>query len=933
MRYHSFRESCSEQILMEFRETLNLPRTGMPDNLDQKTERRIIDRWYATDLYGKICDERKNQPVFVLLDGPPYANGHIHIGYALNKILKDIIVKFKTMTGYRVPFIPGWDCHGLPIEHNVLTELKSALKTMTNLEIRAECAAYAERFVNIMREEFRRLGVLAEWERPYLTMSKSYEAVVVKELLQMLSDGRIHYGQQPVFWCSSCQTALGEAEIEYKIREDLSLDVVFDAVKLPDSIISDQFFIEQLKFVCTENYPWMLPACTAIALNPDKKMFLARKGSLVYAGSKELLNSPAFGHFSSGAEIFAEVQAVELDNAVCRHPFYNRDLPVVTDHWSLAETPAVRPLSPSMNICDFHLVSKKGIDSFDPVDASGCYNSILKWVGGTSILESSVKIRDLIHANRQLIRNDVYESDFPFCWRCKKPVINRLSKQWFISMQYGDLRSNAVIASQDVEWIPEQGKAEILKVLSSARDWCISRQRVWGIPITAFRCRQCHHILSSESVNKRIVEAIRLHGSDIWFTGTDDVFLGKNVRCAYCNHDKFDRENDIVDVWFESGVSHRAVLTSVHGLRWPATLGLECSDQYNGWFRSSMLTAVANYRRSPFETICVHGKVVDTQGSNISKSAANDIDPEQLIQSYGADTLRLWSVSSDIHSEKMISDSILHEIKADLDEFRGFCKDIIAHLYDYFQEEGAPLLFPLMPIDKAFFEKWECVAKKVRWYLERFDIRMAVQTLMDFYLSDFRHGYWEMVQDRLRCERKNGHHRRTAQITLHMVLGDLLKALAPVLAITTEEIWSYIPGKKSSIHLESYPGDRSDECGETMIQKWDALLQFKHWLDQEITSRNLDRRRICVAGMIPPDILEGLNLLGNRAYLDLEIAAVDVTAQALETKSFLSAVALNLCTGATCLRCSNYYQEANINNESSSGLCERCEKMKQDLLF
>ncbi|MGD9211738.1 MAG: isoleucine--tRNA ligase, partial [Desulfobacteraceae bacterium] len=634
---------------MNYKKTLNLPKTGFPmkASLTQR-EPEQLKQWYAKDLYGKLRKISKGRPPFILHDGPPYANGHIHIGTALNKILKDIIVRSRQMDGFDAVYVPGWDCHGLPIEHNVDKELGPKKRTMTQAQIRRRCRTYAEKFINVQREEFKRLGVMGQWDVPYLTMNYPYEATIAKECCKFALEGSLFRSKKPIHWCCSCNTALAEAEIEYYDESSPSVFVKFELI---DDISADVPEVKDRKvsMVIWTTTPWTLPANLAIALHPDFTYAAVKvENDDILILAKELVTDCMASFDIGNFEVIAEFSSDILEKKRCRHPFYERDsLIILGGHVTLDAGTGCVHTAPGHGREDYEVGLQYGLDAYSPVNDDGNFNDDVEFFRNQFVFNANGVIIDKLKENNALLAEKKLKHSYPHCWRCKKPVIFRATPQWFISMDKTGLRQKALKEIDQVTWIPHWGRERIYGMIENRPDWCISRQRAWGVPIAIFTCAKCDRILMDETIINHVYQLFEKHGADIWFEQTSAELLPSNVQCASCGSTEFNKETDILDVWFDSGVSHAAVLDTRPELTWPADMYLEGSDQHRGWFHSSLLTAVGLRDRAPYKAVLTHGFVVDAEGKKMSKSLGNVVAPKEIIKKYGAEILRLWVSASD----------------------------------------------------------------------------------------------------------------------------------------------------------------------------------------------------------------------------------------------------------------------------------------------
>lgn len=814
---------------MDYKTTLNLPKTDFPmrANLAQN-EPKILEKWYTEDLYGQICEARKDASLYVLHDGPPYANGHIHLGTALNKILKDIVIKYKTMSGFNAPFLPGWDCHGLPIEHNVMKELGESAQSMSNIDIRAECAAYAERFVSIMRDEFKRLGGLGEWQSPYLTMSHSYEAAIVREFQTILLDDRVYSGNKPVYWCCSCKTALAEAEVEYGNHISDSIWVLFPVVDDLGAVIPELKNKKNVNVIIWTTTPWTLPSNLAVAFHPSLDYVAFQSGDKIYIVAESLINETVATCNLDNPIIIARFKGEVLEGFSSRHPFYDREAKfVLADYVTFETGTGCVHTAPGHGQEDFETGRRYDLEIYNPVLDDGRFMESLPLFGGMHVFDANAAVVKHLQNTGMLMAKETIEHSYPHCWRCKEPVIFRATRQWFISIDHKNLRNASLEEINRVTWIPAWGRERIFNMIQNRPDWCVSRQRIWGVPITVLTCRKCGEILKDKDVSARIVGEVLKHGVNIWWTASDEELVG-NAVCRYCGHDKFDREQDIVDVWFESGVSHRAVLTADNGLSWPADLYLEGSDQHRGWFNSSLVTSVANYNQAPFRAVLTHGFVVDGEGKKMSKHIGNVIAPGDIIREYGADVLRLWIASEDYTEDIRISSEILDRMTEMYRRIRNTARFMLGVLYDFDPKSMSVPFKKMTALDRYILHSWEKVKSSVLKAYENFTFHNAVKTLHHFCILDLSSRFLDISKDRLYCNLPDDHSRRSGQTATWLIVREMTLLLAPVLVFTSEEIWSCLADGSSSIHLQLMPEASSDRLDEDHVEKWDRFMEIRN---------------------------------------------------------------------------------------------------------
>ena len=831
---------------MDYKKTLNLPATKFPmkANLVNR-EPEQLKSWEESNLYDTIRKVSLNKEQFILHDGPPYANGNIHMGTALNKILKDIIIRSKQMQGFDSVYVPGWDCHGLPIEHNVEKELGKKKKDMSQNEIRKLCRTYAEKYINIQREEFKRLGVMGEWENPYLTMNYRYEAIIAAECGKFAMQGGLFRSKKPILWCCSCKTALAEAEIEYKDETSPSIYVKFALKDDLNSILPD-ISAKKAAIVIWTTTPWTLPANLAVSLHPEFIYAAVDTGNdeiLIIA--RELVEKcmEIFGF--SNYKIVSEFQAGLLERKECIHPFLDQtSLIILGRHVTLEAGTGCVHTAPGHGREDYEAGLQYGLDVYAPVDDRGCFTEEVDFLKDQFVFKSDRKIIEKLADNDSLLAEEKFSHSYPHCWRCKKPVIFRATPQWFISMDKTGLRKKALKEIDNVEWIPRWGKERIYGMIENRPDWCVSRQRSWGVPITIFYCEKCEALHINQEIIDIIFELFEKHGADIWFEKKAEDLLPKNSICEKCGHNKFIKETDILDVWFDSGVSHAAVLEDRPYLKWPADLYLEGSDQHRGWFHSSLLTAVGTRNKAPFKTVLTHGFVVDSKGKKMSKSIGNVIAPKKIINRFGAEILRLWVSASDYRDDIRISDNILNQLTDAYKKIRNTCRFMLGNLYDFDPEQDAVPYESMPEIDRfALHNLQELIQKTLNAY-ELFEFHTIYHALYNFCTLDMSALYLDILKDRLYTSPAGSTERRSAQTVMHNILDTIVKLMAPILAFTSEEIWKYMPAakeKQKSVHLSSLPSVKDEWIDNELAKKWSLLISVRNEVTKALEKARTDK--------------------------------------------------------------------------------------------
>jgi len=813
---------------MDYKDTLNLPATSFPmkANLNQR-EPEMLANWQQSGLYEKMEASAADRPLYVLHDGPPYANGHIHIGHALNKILKDVILKGKRMEGFYAPYVPGWDCHGLPIELQVEKNLGSRKQEMSKLEMRRECRKYAEKFIAIQKEEFRRLGVLGDWDNPYLTMNYEYEGLTAAELAKFAHNGGLYRGKKPVHWCSSCVTALAEAEVEYADHNSPSIYVRF-ALQDDVSAAIPALAGKQAYVVIWTTTPWTIPANLAVALHPefDYVALETEKGVLIVA---EGLKESFLKAVGLTGNVVATFKADLLERKRCKHPFYDRDsIILLGEHVTLEAGTGCVHTAPGHGQEDYELALKEGLEIYNPVDNHGKYIQNLEIFGGQFVFAANPAVIDKLAEVGALIGRSNISHSYPHCWRCKKPIIFRATEQWFISMQANDLRAKSLEAIGRVEWIPKWGKERIYGMIENRPDWCISRQRTWGVPITAFSCTACGEYVAAGSIMDHVAEIFKKESSDVWFDWTAQQLLPEGTKCPQCGAASFEKEMDILDVWFDSGVSHAAVLEPNPRLASPADMYLEGSDQHRGWFHSSLLESVGTRARAPYRNVLTHGFVVDGSGRKMSKSVGNVVAPEEVIKKYGAEILRLWVAAQDYRDDIRISEEILTRLSEAYRRIRNTCRYILGSIGDFDPARDGIEPSRMPEIDRWALHQLELLKEKVLTCYGEYEFHVLYHAVNGFCTVEMSSFYLDILKDRVYTSKKASLERRSAQTVMYRILDTLLRLIAPVLSFTADEAWQYLPGQhESSVHLAALPRLEPELKDDLLVERWERIMRVR----------------------------------------------------------------------------------------------------------
>ena len=816
---------------MDYKPTLNLPRTSFPmkANLVQR-EPEILRFWEEIRVYELLRQQRRSGPRWILHDGPPYANGHIHIGHALNKILKDFVVKSKSMAGFDAPFVPGWDCHGLPIEHQVEKELGRRKQEMSLVAFRRFCREYAEQYIDIQRAEFRRLGVLGDWENPYRTMDFDYEARIVLELGEFVAQGSVYKGRKPVHWCASCQTALAEAEVEYDDHTSPSIYVKFPLLTPAEEILPI-LKGEKVSVVIWTTTPWTLPANLAVAFHPDFEYVAVRVEGEVFLLARSLLPATAAKVGWENTEILGSLKGREMEGKKCRHPFLDREsLCILADYVTLDQGTGAVHTAPGHGIEDWESGNRYGLPIYNPVDDRGHFLPEVEFFGGMPVWEANGPIVSKLREMKALLAEEELVHSYPHCWRCHSPILFRATEQWFISMEKNGLREKALEEIKKVRWIPPWGEERISNMIANRPDWCISRQRAWGVPIAVFYCESCGKQVADPSVIRHVATLMAQSGSDIWYSSPPEGLLPPGYRCPQCGGSQWSKETDILDVWFDSGVSQAAVLQTRPDQNWPADMYLEGSDQHRGWFHSSLLASVGSNGSAPYRSVLTHGFVMDGEGKKMSKSLGNVISPQEVIDRYGAEILRLWVAAEDYRDDVRISEEILGQLAEAYRKIRNTFRFLLGNLYDFNPFADRIPYWDLFPIDRFLLHQLQRLIQRIRRAYEEYEFHVIYHSLHRFCTLDLSAFYLDILKDRLYVSRPDSLPRRAAQTALYEILASLVKLMAPVLSFLAEEVWQQMPKGEDdppSVHLCRFPEPEQRFLDEGLAEQWKRLLKVR----------------------------------------------------------------------------------------------------------
>ena len=937
-------------LTVDLKKTVNLPKTDFSMKANLPTaEPKLLARWEEDKLYHAIRKARAGRKQYVLHDGPPYANGNIHLGTAFNKILKDLIVKSKSMAGFDAPYVPGWDCHGLPIEFKVDQELGKRKATMSIAEIRAECRAYASKFVDIHRTEFKRLGVLGRWEDPYLTMSAEYEAVIAQAFVDFLHNGYVYKGLKPVHWCIKDRTALAEAEVEYENHSSPSIYVRFklagDGAAVDPALAGHN--VSALIWTTT---PWTIPANLAISFNPKYEYVAVEtpEGATIIAEGMLPQVAEALGWEK---KILARFPGTKLDRVVFRHPFLDRDsIGLNGDHVTLEQGTGAVHTAPGHGQEDFVICQRYGIQVYCPVDAAGrmfqaegAAGSLPEDLLGKTVWEANPVVIELLKQHGALAGQAKVDHSYPHCWRCHNALIFRATEQWFIGMDRENLREKTLEAIKHVQWYPTWGEERMTNMIAPRPDWCISRQRVWGVPIIAFYCEGCTEPFTDKTVLNGVVAQFRQHTSDVWYSKSTAELMGSACKCTKCGGTSFRKETDILDVWFDSGSSHLAVLNASNGLTWPSDMYVEGGDQFRGWFQSSLLAGVGLKGSSPYRECVTHGWTLDANGRAMSKSLGNIIEPEKIVKKYGADLLRLWVASVDFTEDVRLSDTITERLSESYRKLRNTFRYMLGNMDGFEPATSALAGEKLTGIDAWILIKAEDLVRKcLDWYRE-YAFHKVYRAVYEFATTELSAIYFDVSKDPLYTSGPTSETRRSRQTALHRLNLALTRLLAPVLSFTCEEVWQHSKhdaGEAPSVHMDLFPSPEDLSRGITAAQReqaavWDQLIPVRN---QVLKSLDMARDEKTIGA--PLEAVVTLSA-GTTLYPLLEKVAADLPGFFIVSHVTLKAAGENPDTlevhveragGTKCERCWKYTNDVGSDQELST-VCASCAKTLREFFI
>jgi len=899
----------------------------------------MLQKWQDSGLYEKLMERNEGKPLYILHDGPPYANGDMHMGHTLNNILKDIVIRYKNMTGFKAPYIPGWDTHGLPIEQQAIKKLGINRHEVGEVKFRETCRDFALKYMNAQREQRKRLGVIGDWDHPYLTLAPEFEGKQIEIFGEMAKKGYIYKGLKPVYWCAECETALAEAEIEYN---DDPCDSIFVKFRVNDDlgklgpILGD---LSKVYFVIWTTTTWTLPANLAICLNPDfEYSFVKVPNGETYIVATDLKDSVMKAAGISDYTVSGTMTGREMELMTARHPFFDRDsLIILGDHVTLDAGTGCVHTAPGHGVDDFIVCQKyPQIGNVVPVDSKGIMTADAGKFEGLPYYKANDAILDELKSSGALLAVERIVHTYPHCWRCKHPIVFRATEQWFASVD--NFKKTAVEEAHKVKWVPAWGEDRIVKMIEDRADWCISRQRIWGVPIPIFYCEKCGHELINDATIKAVSELFTREGSDAWFKYSAEEILPKGTKCDKCGHDTFTKEKDTMDVWFDSGSSHAAVLQTREGQKWPADMYLEGNDQYRGWFQSSLLTSAAVYEKAPYGTVLTHGMVVDGEGKKMSKSLGNGVNPLDIIKEYGADILRLWVLSSDYKVDVRFSKEILKQLSESYRKIRNTARFILGNLNGFDPDRDMVAYDDMEEIDRWALARVNSLIEKITQAYESYEYHMIFHNLHHFCVVEMSNFYLDIIKDRLYIERADSLKRRSAQSAMYIILDTMTRLLAPSLAFTAEEIWQFMPHTAEhngeSVMFNDFPKTCPQYDNDGLDAKWERILNLREDVkkalemarNDKIIGSSLEAKVTIGCDGDEYAFIESIKADLPTVFIVSDVETVKGSAGdgAYSGENFGGiTVAVSRAEGQKCERCWVYSKDVGSDNEHPT-LCPRC---------
>jgi isoleucyl-tRNA synthetase len=939
----------------DLKSTINLPKTGFPmkANLPQN-EPKMLERWEQMDIYERIRQARKGKEKYILHDGPPYTSGPIHLGTAMNKCLKDFIVKSKTMSGFDAPYVPGWDCHGLPIEIKVDKELGGKKLEMHPTDVRAECRKYAQKFLDLQRQQFKRIGVFGRFEKPYATMTPQYESVVLQAFFSFYENGFVYKGLRAVYWCMHDETALAEAEVEYENHTSSTVWVKYalrdDPAKLDATLAG-----KKLSTIIWTTTPWTLPASMAVAFHPDEEYVALESGGEVYIVASKLAKDAAEKCGLSNPRELAHFPGRKLERLNFQHPFLDRKvLGVLADYVTMDTGTGVVHTAPSHGAEDFATGVKYGLDATSNVDEKGILRNGLPEYDGKRVWDANQPIIDLVKSRGALLHTEKTEHSYPHCWRCHNPVIFRATEQWFISMETpmpggkgkeDTLRTRTLHEIKSVKWDPAWGEERLSNMIQTRPDWCISRQRVWGVPIAVFLCERCGKPLNDHAINRKVVELFARSGADAWFTSEPDTIVPAGTKCPHCGGAKFEKETDIFDVWLESGASYLALIADEPEYPWPSDLYLEGGDQYRGWFQSSLLCAMGTRATPPYRGVVTPGWTLDEKGQALSKSRGNDVDPVDIASRFGGEIVRLWTASVDFREDVVGSEALMQRVAENYREIRNkLFKNALGNLYDFDPQTNAVPFEKLDALDQYMLRQAWALARDVRNGYEEFAFHKIYHRVNHFCVVDLSAFYFDVIKDRLYTYAPNSLGRRSAQTAVWRICEAMVRLLAPILSFTCEEVWQHLPKRPdrlASVHLAEFP-TCADVLGQASApqedpqqqQDWSTLLavreQVMKALEEERNGKRIGKGLEAQLTITAPDPAYSILARYQDQLRYLFIVSAVKLAHGPGNGTGSVNIEVKKADGVKCERCWNFSSHVG-EDKNYPTVCERCSAVLKEI--
>lgn len=917
-------------MAQDYNNTLNLPKTDFPmrGNLP-KREPETLEKWEKERLYYKMIEKNKGKKTYILHDGPPYANGEIHLGTALNKTLKDFIVKYKNMSGFCAPYVPGWDTHGLPIELKAMKSIGVENGAIPPVELRKHCHDFAMMHVQNQMKQFKRLGTIGDYDYPYLTLRPEFEARQVEVFGEMAKRGYMYKGLKPVYWCPDCNTALAEAEIEYSNDPCYSIYVKFNVTDDKGIFSGMGLDASKIYFVIWTTTTWTIPGNLAICLGPEYNYTLVHVGDEYYVMAEELVKTTMETAGITEYTTEGIFTGAELEGMKTKHPLYDRPSPIIVgDHVTLESGTGCVHTAPGYGVEDFEVCKNyDDIGIIVCVDAKGRQTAEAGEFEGMDTDTANKAIAAKLTEVGAMLATQKIVHQYPHCWRCNSPIIYRATEQWFCSVN--DFKDEAIKAIEEVQWIPEWGEDRIKGMVRDRSDWCISRQRTWGVPIPIVYCKDCGKPIVNDETISAIADLFRKEGSDAWWTREASEFIPASVKCE-CGCSEFTKEYDIMDVWFDSGVSHTAVMDEFDSLSWPADLYLEGADQYRGWFQSSLLTSVVYKGTAPYKAVCTHGWVVDGEGKTMHKSLGNGIDPSEITDQYGADILRLWVASSDYHSDIRISKTILSQLSDAYKKIRNTARFILGNLGNgngFNPDTDSVSDDKLTELDKWALMRLDALIDKVNEGYQAFDFHIAFHAIHNFCVIDMSNFYLDIIKDRLYCEKEDSELRRAAQTAMYRILSAVARLAAPIISFTAEEIWQFMPHTSAddteSVFLNQMPEKSGIEFSDEFIDKWNFIYAARESANKALEDA---RNEKIIGKSLEAKIIIKSSEADFGRYSDLAKQLTEILIVSdveIEKNDGETVFEVAKAEGGKCERCWCYSKYVGENHEHPT-LCQRC---------